>query len=81
LEWWGMQFFKNLNKERGAVGGIPEQVIAMAVDVVVVAGMIVLGSQLFDNVKIKRNAADLSMLATNIQMFMKAVLQLINIKA
>ncbi|OFW84167.1 MAG: hypothetical protein A2018_06590 [Alphaproteobacteria bacterium GWF2_58_20] len=47
-------------RERGAIGGIPEQVIAIAVGVIVVSGMVALGSRAFTSSKVNTEIANLN---------------------
>ena len=52
---------------KGAIGGIPEQVIAMAVAILAVAGMIVLGYQAFQTAKITSAVSEFSRLSEGIK--------------
>jgi hypothetical protein len=59
------RFFQPLNTnrvaaQRGAIGGIPEQVIAIAVGVLVVSGMIALGSKAFEGSNTSAAMADMN---------------------
>lgn len=53
--------------QRGAIGGIPEQVIAIAVGVLLVAGMIALGSKAFSASKANQELANLNQVMNGVR--------------
>ncbi len=56
-----------LDAQKGAIGGIPEQVIAIAVGVLMVSGMIALGSRAFTSGKINTALANMNSIATGVR--------------
>ena len=54
----------NFKKQRGAIGGIPEQVIAIAVGVLLVSGMVALGSKAFSGSTVNQELANFNQMIT-----------------
>ena len=56
-----------VNHQKGAIGGIPESVIAIAVGILLVAGAIALGNKAWDGAKVKREELNAQQLITNLR--------------